>query len=211
MKGTHCKCNSFPEQVFKSVSKSLVRCISKNSCLLLILHVLNWERFPPAQVLRSLRCLGAECWELQLASSIYPFLISPNLLGGLPSISSWSRIQLPKASWELPWTLCTVWVHSYRALSLLFSTLHQTPGKLFLGQCYVQLFQSPGQEYGGDRFNTSQIFSDSPPSAWRLKSGEVFYPTSCHSFCCYWLVIPWLGESKIPHTFHFFYSNTSSM
>lgn len=87
MKGTHCKCNSFPEQVFKSVSKSLVRCISKNSCLLLILHVLNWERFPPAQVLRSLRCLGAECWELQLASSIYPFLISPNLLGGLPSIS----------------------------------------------------------------------------------------------------------------------------
>lgn len=191
MKGTHIKCNYFPEQVFESVSESLVRSISKNSCLLLILHVLIGKDSPCTGATES-QMLGCRVLWITASFKYLTLLKIPRSAWKFALDFKRRGIRLPEASWELPWTLCTMQVHSYRALSLLFSALHQTPGKLFLGQYYVQLFQSPGQEYGRDRRKTFQIFSDSPPFACRLKSGEVFYPTNCHSFCCYWSALPWL-------------------
>lgn len=115
MKGTHCKCNYFTEQVFKSVSKSLVRSVSKNSCLLLILHVLIGKDSPCTGATES-QMLGYRVLRTT-ASFKYLSLNIPRSAWKFALDFKRSRIQLPEASQELPWTLCecihTEPCHSY--------------------------------------------------------------------------------------------------
>lgn len=138
-------------------------------------------KFPPAQVLQHLRYLGAVLWTT--ASLKYPSVLKI-------SKSDWrfalhfqrSRVTLSEGTWELICSSCTKWAHSHRAQSLLFSAQHQTPGKLFLGQFLVPLFQSPGQEYGGDRLETLRCFQIPLHSFMQVKIHRVLPHEP--AFCC---------------------------
>lgn len=161
------KSNYFPGQVCKSNSKSLIKSIFKNSCLLLIrcaLQMGGWQGMhPPARILRCLRCASTKCCELQPTSNLcrtnaHHFFKSPYPLGGWPSVSTGAGSCSPRAleSCSAPW------VQSQGSLvTPIHCPMHLTPGKLFLGQCLAQLCQSPGQEYGEGRLKTFPMFSSS--------------------------------------------------
>lgn len=158
---------------------------SKNSCLLLILCSADGTltgKISPCTGAAAPQILG--CRVLWATASLkYPSVLKiPKPDWRFALHFQRSRITLSEGTWELLCSSCTKWAHSHRAQSLLFSAQHQTPGKLFLGQFLVPLFQSPGQEYGGDRLETFGCFQIPLHSCMQVKIHRVLPHEP--AFCC---------------------------